>query len=137
VPDEPWSANTLDVDCAGQFELCYTLKAGDFDNPSASDCVLASVCIEAWYAEKGVEQTLPVLPAWNTKDTVCATQFVKNGGYGEMSVLGLSSECETIDDNGDPLVFHRVGYCALHCNKPENKDLPECKDCSNGTSGIF
>ena len=29
VPDGIWSKDTLNVDCAGQFKLCYTIKAGD------------------------------------------------------------------------------------------------------------
>jgi hypothetical protein len=132
---EPWSKNTLKVDCAGQFKLCYTIKAGDPQNPSASDCVLARACTSAWYPQKDVAQPLPPLPGWSSNDPNCAATFDKVGGYGEMSVLGQSIECDPIDDGGKPLVFHQVTYCPLACNK--NPTLPGCQSCANGANGSF
>ena len=132
-----WSPNTLNVDCAGQFKLCYAIKAGDLANPTASDCELAHVCVDVWYEEKGVEQTLPVLPTWTSDDKACAVKFNDSGGYGEMTVVGTSIECDEIDDDGKPLVFHRLSYCPLSCNEPENQNSEECVKCKDGTSGTF
>ncbi len=131
-----WSPNRVAVDCAGRFELCYTIKAGDAESPQDSDCVIASVCVEDWYEEAGVEQEFPVLPAWTSNDAACARQFVDSGGYGEMTVKGLSVECDPIDDgNNQPYVFNRVNYCPLSCN--DNPDAPECANCGQGGSGNF
>ena len=135
-PGKSFSSNRLTVDCAGQFRLCYTIKAGDMANPSASDCVLANSCVDFWYDEPGVTQELPPLPGWTSSDFACAKQFQDNGGYGEMSVLGLSSECEDIDDgSGDARVFNRVQYCPSICGSEPNR--PECAQCTNGGGGNF
>jgi hypothetical protein len=134
-PGQPWSTNTLTVDCAGQFKLCYTIKAGDYNNPSAADCVLAQACTSVWYAQKDTPQTLTPLPAWSAKDPTCVAAFEKKGGYGEMSVIGQSIECDAVDDNGAPLVFLRVSYCPLACNTTPS--LPGCANCGNGASGSF
>jgi hypothetical protein len=130
-----WSENMLTVDCAGQMKLCFTIKAGDANKPAASDCVIAQSCTSAWYAKKNTTQTLPPLPGWFSTDTACAKTFDTVGGYGEMSVIGKSAECQLIDDKGSALVFHRITYCPLKCSKSPN--LPECKSCGNGGSGSF
>ena len=131
----PWSTNTLTVDCAGKFTLCFTIKAGDAQNPSANDCELAKTCVTDWYAKANTAQTLPPLPSWTSNDAACADKFVKSGGYGEMSVVGESVECQLIDDNGQPLVFNRVTYCPLAC--AQNPSLPGCQSCGMGGSGSF
>ncbi len=135
-PGQPWSASRLTVDCAGQYSLCYTLKAGDGDTPQPDDCVLSESCVDLWYAQKDVPQALPPLPGWSAKGPGCATEFVDRGGYGEMSVVGLSAECEAIDDGqGGRYVFHRVLYCPSRCDA--DPSLPECQGCSQGGSGEF
>jgi hypothetical protein len=67
LPSSPWSPNTLNVDCAGKFKLCYAIKAGTFETPAASDCKLAEVCTETDYPKENVEQgsapTRPVHPS--------------------------------------------------------------------------
>lgn len=136
VPSSPWSTNTLNVDCAGKFKLCYALKAGNFDAPSAADCKLAEVCTETDYPTANVEQAFPVLPAWATTDAVCAQKFATTGGYGEMTVLGKSVRCDVVDNGaGAPLMFNRVKYCPLSCNS--NPSAPECANCQQGGSGTF
>ena len=135
-PGQVWSTNRLTVDCAGQFELCYTLKAGDVENPLPADCTLAQTCVDFWYDQPNVAMTLPPLPSWTSADPACAAQFVNQGGYGEMAVVGTSIECEPIDDGaGGRYVFNRVGYCKLECN--DNPTLPGCENCSVGGSGSF
>jgi len=135
-PGQPWSKNRLNVDCAGQFKLCYTIKAGDAANPRATDCTVAQSCTEAWYPKENTTQDLPDLPAWVAKDSACGGQFHTVGGYGEMSVQGLSVECEKVDNgSGQPRVFSHVRYCPAKCSK--DPSLPECKDCGNGGSGDF
>jgi hypothetical protein len=136
TPSTPWSKNTLKVDCAGNFKLCYTLKAGDAAAPLATDCVVSETCTSADYAKENVEQAFPDLPAWVGADPVCAKQFQDRGGYGEMSVVGKSVLCDKIDDGtGKAAVFSRVRYCSSACNK--NPGLPECANCGQGGSGSF
>jgi len=136
-PGKPWSTDTLLVDCAGHFRLCYALRAGTAATPLPSDCELAKVCIEADYVTADVEQAFPDLPSWVSTNTACATQFAKTGGYGEMSVDGLSVRCDEVDDGtGQPYVFNRVQYCPLCCN--ENPPCTTgCDNCNQGGSGTF
>jgi hypothetical protein len=141
-PTVPWSANTLKVDCTGRFELCYTLKAGDVAAPSTSDCTIAQICTyEVWYAEVNAVQSLPALLGWITDDPseqACAAQFVANGGYSELSVRGLSIECDPIDDGaGNFVVFQRNGFCPLDCDEPDRADDEDCQNCSRMGSGDF
>ncbi len=135
-PGTDWSTDRLTVDCEGQFQLCYTLKAGDATAPTASDCTVARTCTEAWYAERDTPQELPPLPSWAGTDSACATQFANGGGYGEMSVIGHSVECDDVDDGmGGEYVFNRVNYCPLSCNMTPT--APECAGCMMGGSGMF
>jgi hypothetical protein len=136
VPADDWTASSLKVDCGGRFELCYTIKSGDVTKPSADDCVLMRSCVNVWYARAGSDQKLPNLKGWAAADQACAQKFVERGGYGEMSVLGLSSECEAVDDGqGAPYVFKRASYCPPSC--AETPDRAECKSCSASGAGEF
>ena len=137
-PNPVWSTDTLKVDCAGKFKLCYELKAGDFDNPKPTDCSLAKVCVEADYLKENVEQPFPDLGRWNSSDTACAYKWEQSGGYGEMTVIGESVRCDKVDDgNGQPYVFNRVRYCPKLCRDPANAGLPECANCQQSGSGTF
>jgi hypothetical protein len=128
-PGTTWSTNSLRVDCAGEFHLCYTLRAGNAMSPQPTDCVVAESCVDTWYPTPGMLQTLPDLPAWMGTDNACATQFATSGGYGEMSVQGFDAECDDVGDgSGGRFVFNRVNYCPL-MNPPPG--------CSNGGSGMF
>ena len=136
LPPSPWSGASLKVDCAGEYELCYEIKAGDVNKPTASDCSLAKVCQKAKYLTAGVEQPLGSLPAWVATDTACVAQWRAKGGYGEMTVKGLSVRCDAIDDgSGNPYMFLRVGYCPEKCSVTPS--LPECKTCQQGGNGQF
>ncbi len=131
-----WSTDSLTVDCAGQFHLCYTLRAGNAMTPHDTDCVVAETCVDTWYPTAGATQPLPPLPAWTGSSSSCATQFATTGGYGEMSVQGLSIECDDISDgSGARFVFNRVNYCPLSCNTTPT--APECVNCMMGGSGTF
>ncbi len=146
-PTEPWSADTLKVDCAGHFKLCYELKAGDAKSPLASDCSIVKVCTDEFdYAKADVEQALPKLPGWlapatgapSAAATACADSFHDNGGYGEMSVVGKSVLCDAIDDgSGQPLVFNRIQYCKAICSTPDAGSDPSCASCGQDGSGVF
>ena len=131
----PWSPNSLTVDCAGQFKLCYAVKAGDAKNPLPSDCVLVQTCTEGWYGQRDVPQAFPPLPAWKATGAACVRAFMQTGGYGEMTVEGTSAECEAIDDGGQPFVFNRIAYCPLKCSQSPN--LPECAICGHTGDGNF
>jgi hypothetical protein len=136
VPAADWTTSSLKVDCSGRFELCYTIKAGDVSAPKANDCVLVHSCVNIWYARAGSEQTLPNLRGWSASDQACSQRFVEIGGYGEMSVRGLSSECEAVDDGqGQPLVFKRASYCPPSC--AQTPERIECKSCSASGAGEF
>lgn len=131
-----WSADRLTVDCAGRFRLCYTLRAGNAAAPSPTDCQVAETCVETYYPSAGVAQELPPLPAWTSSDSECPRRFRDIGGYGEMSVVGTSIECDDISDgSGGRYVFNRVNYCPIRCN--EMPSLPECMNCRMGGSGMF
>ncbi len=136
-PSSIWSRDRLTVDCEGRFELCYTIKSGSADAPSPADCTVARVCTgEFWYGTRDVVQELPDLPAWVGTDSTCAQRFRDSGGYGEMSVLGLSVECDAIDDgSGAEYVFNRVNYCPLRCSMDPSG--PGCESCMRGGSGVF
>jgi hypothetical protein len=136
-PGTTWSTDSLNVDCAGQFHLCYTLRAGNAMTPQPTDCTVAETCVDTWYPTANAMQALPPLPSWTGgAATACATQFATTGGYGEMSVQGLSIECDDIGDgSGARYVFNRVNYCPLACNT--NPTGPGCTGCMMGGSGSF
>jgi hypothetical protein len=136
APSESWSTSRLNVDCAGQFELCYTLKAGRASSPKREDCTLMRQCFDVWYDRAGRTQNLPDLTGWVATDTTCAARFKNVGGYGEMSVRGRSAQCEPVDDGeGNAYVFERTTYCKPDCN--ETPDSDECRDCSVSGAGDF
>jgi hypothetical protein len=136
LPDGAWSTSAINVDCAGEFTLCFTIKAGDIAERKADDCVVMEVCSDVVYEEARVDQMLTDLPAWRSLDSACADEFYTRGGYGEMSVLGESVECEAIDDgDGGRYVFHRTNYCPPSCQT--TPDAPGCAGCKPGGSGEF
>ena len=136
VPSAPWSTDTLNVDCAGHFKLCYEIKAGSASAPSASDCSVAKVCVSGDYPTANMDTPFPSLPGWSGSDSACATKFVASGGYGEMSVVGEDILCDAIDDGkGNAFVFNRVSYCPLSCNT--NPSGAGCANCNTGGSGTF
>jgi hypothetical protein len=138
LPSSAWTTDTLNVDCAGHFKLCYELKAGDYANPQAGDCSLTKLCVEADYLTQGVEQAFPDLPAWSSPDSACADKWSKSGGYGEMSVVGESVRCDKIDDGaGNSYVFNRVKYCPRKCENGANASAAECQGCQQGGGGTF
>jgi len=136
TPSADWSPSTLNVDCAGHFELCYTMKAGNVGDPRPSDCTVMRSCVDVWYEHAGKSQKLPNLPGWSAKDRACAKRFVETGGYGEMSVLGKSAECDPVNDgHGEPYVFLRTAYCPANC--VDTPDADSCKACSTSGTGSF
>ncbi len=134
-PGTNWTTNRLQVDCAGQFRLCYTLKAGDAMAPTAADCTVAQVCTDAWYPTRDAMLELPPLPSWTGADSACAGRFNTSGGYGEMSVDGTSIECDPVGDMGAAYVFNRVSYCPASCR--DTPMAPACVMCGMGGSGMF
>jgi hypothetical protein len=144
-PTQPFSPNTLKVDCNGYFKLCFKLQAlpqkGASKNPGG-DCQVMEVCTEGYYglAGKGPNgddgvMTMPDLKSWITKtsaETACAGQFYANGGYGSFSVKGTSDECDQVDKT-----FLTFDYCPIYCNDPANKSKPECVNCTTGSGGPF
>ena len=136
APSMDWTTSRLTVDCAGHFELCFTIKAGNVSAPQPGDCELERSCVEVWYEQAGQTQELPALPGWASDDPACAERFIAQGGYGEMSVLGLSIECDPVDDGaGNEYVFARRGYCPAACAL--DPSLPECQTCGQGGAGDF
>ena len=122
-PSVAWTHTSLKVDCAGHFKLCYALKAGDAKAPKATDCTVTKQCAEGDYTTPNVVQKWGDLPAWDSTDAACASAFDKTGGYGEMSVVGTSVECDHVEK-----VFQVVPYCASGSTDPA---------CSAGGGGGF
>lgn len=136
APPEDWNSSTLNVECAGSFELCYAIKAGAVGGPKADDCTITKQCVQVWYQNAGQTQPLPNLPGWASSDTACGQRFVDVGGYGEMSVKGESVECDEIDDGqGNAYVFRRTAYCPPRCLATPT--APDCVACQAGGSGAF
>jgi hypothetical protein len=138
APPEQWSTDTLQVDCAGKFKLCFELKAGKYEAPLPTDCSLTKVCVEGDYVKEDVEQAFPPLPSWASNDSACVKQWNAVGGYGEMTVQGLSVLCDNVDDgSGGAFVFNRVKYCPAKCRNGQNPNDPECQNCGQGGAGTF
>ncbi len=68
MPTMNWSTDSLQVDCTGNFMLCYTIKAGDASAPSASDCVVGQACTSGYYTTANTMQDLPPLGPWSSTD---------------------------------------------------------------------
>jgi hypothetical protein len=145
APAGIWSTDSLTVDCAGNFNLVFRIRQGDFNNPSANDCVLGESTTVADYKQAGVSQKLPDLPTWAGKDADCANRWEnpditpsnKSPGYGEMIVKGVTRSCETVDQGGAEFVFHRVKFCARMCRNGQNPTDPECQSCQLAGQGQF
>lgn len=137
TPTEVWSADQLQVDCQGSFTLCYTIRANG-STPSDSECTLAQVCTSGYYADPNVMQTLDPLGPWLSSDSDCAQQFLDNGGYGEMSVVGVTIDCQNIGGTDSPFVFNHIPYCPPCCGDSAGcSNGFDCSTCSNGGSGSF
>ena len=145
VPSGIWSTNTLKVDCAGTFKLCYRIRAGTYETPNASDCILGEVCIDAVYEKENEVQQLPDLPAWAGTDQACSKKWESetpanvSPGYGEMVVKGQTVRCDEVGNAGGQTeyVFHRVKYCPRICRDEANKNDPACVDCQLKGQGSF
>jgi hypothetical protein len=136
-PGVPWATDTIKSDCAGEFTLCYTIKAGNVKNPQPSDCVIGQSCTHGVYSTANAVEAFPPLAGWTGMSPACAAQFQTEGGYGEMSVQGESEYCQGIgaDDGGAPYVFNRLPYCATICQS--NPNATGCAGCQSGGSGTF
>lgn len=147
APPGSWSTSTLKVDCAGTFNLCFRIRAGDYNNPKPDDCTLGEVCTVAEYTEANVVQTLPDLKTWAGKDPACAKKWELDTpkdvspGYGEMIVKGQTVRCDPIDDgSGNDYVFHRVQYCPRICRASDPDYDPNhaaCQACQLAGTGKF
>jgi hypothetical protein len=147
APAGIWSPNTLKVDCAGTFKLCFRIRQGDFNNPSTNDCILGETCTdEITFTTANQVQSLPDLKTWAGTDTACANKWEnptitpdnKSPGYGEMIVKGKTVHCDDVgaQSSGD-FVFHRVEYCPRMCRNPANATDPICQTCQLAGKGSF
>jgi hypothetical protein len=114
-PVEPWSTDHLTAACTGTYDLCYTLKAGDWHTPQATDCTVTTVCTQATYGTQGVSQDFPPLPGWLSDAAAgpCVLQFMNQGGYGLRNVTGTAA-CGSVDKQ----VGNVVAYCPIACSQP-------------------
>jgi len=136
VPAGIWGTSALTMDCGGQFRLCFSIKAGFASDPQPDDCVITEQCQDVWYGSAGERMELPDMPGWASSAGACGKQFVETSGYGEMSIQGVSRECNDVDNGeGEPLVFFRTSYCPAACQ--DTPDTPDCAKCSMGGSGDF
>ena len=93
------------------------------------------MCVEGDYTTPGVAQKMPDIPSWAADDPsaiACAQTFYASGGYGEMTVTGLSVECDDVGEH----VFNTVNYCPGYCGDPAKAD-GKCVGCGDGGSGSF
>ena len=127
---QDWSTHRFTADCAGSYSLCYVLKGGDSENPSASDCVVAKSCSDSvWYDTPGMVKEMPPLPSWTGADPACAQSFRDQGGYGERQITGLTSECQDVSTvPGEPYILGRQPYCPMRCFA--NPTGPGCAPCN-------
>jgi hypothetical protein len=130
APTQPWSTSTLEVDCSGEYTLCFTFKAGDPSNPLPTDCSIVQTCTQT-HAAGGTSQAPPPLAGWLAQPSAlaCAQQFHDTGGYGEMSIQGQSDLCQPLAQE----VFNRVTYCPADCTGPTPP--AQCATCLAGGSG--
>jgi hypothetical protein len=133
TPPATWSTDTVKVDCAGTFTLCYTIKAGSATSPQPTDCVVGQACVTDSYTTANTVQPFPPLPGWagsTAAEAACAAQFNATGGYGQMTVQGKSEYCQGIgaDDGGAPMVFNTLPYCGPDAG-------PSCQSGGSGTFG--
>lgn len=146
APPGIWSTDTLKVDCAGTYKLCYKIRAGVYERPSTSDCVLGEVCVDAVYEKENVEQALPNLTTWKGGDPACAKKWESDTpenvspGYGEMIVKGETVRCDKIGSDDGDYVFNRMKYCPRICRPSHPRyspNDPACTDCVLKGSGKF
>ncbi len=99
--------------------------------------MIGKSCVTGDYPTANAVQAFPPLAGWAGTDPTCAAKFEASGGYGEMSVQGLSELCEGIgdDDGGAPEVFNRIPYCSQACQT--NPSGAGCSGCQSGGSGTF
>jgi hypothetical protein len=124
LPSQPWSTDSLTADCAGEYTLCVTLKAGNPFAPEPTDCIMAQSCAQGTYAASGQAQTWPPLPAWITDSAqlACAMALDASGGYADLSVSGTATGCGSVSK-----VLQRVSYCPAGCQA--NPSGPGCSNC--------
>ncbi len=133
APTQSWSTDTLQADCTGSFKLCFTLKAGNPQNPMPTDCVVMQVCSSGYYGAANQVQMWPDLPGWLAAPSAsaCVQQFTNTGGYGQTSVDGQSDECDLVD----MVLPETVTYCPLTCAQPNPPAM--CAQCMAGGGGSF
>jgi hypothetical protein len=123
VPTAPWTKLRIGSPCAGDGKLCFSLRQGDSEDPKASDCVLATHCVDfAYQAEDGMLE-LPALPGWTVTDEACAVRYESFGGY-----LEFHAEAEGLGCATGLAGAVTVATCPMVCAK--HPELPECADCS-------
>ncbi len=121
VPSEPWSRQRITSACTGDVRLCVSLKHGDAENPTDSDCEIMEYCFDAAYESAGKTLELPDLPGWSATDADCSNKFFEKGyvefrGDGELGC------------NNVPRI-NRVQICPAKCATEAEKDSKECKKC--------
>ncbi|HVY48643.1 MAG TPA: hypothetical protein VHB21_22300, partial [Minicystis sp.] len=116
APADPWSTDSFEAGCTGHYELCYTLKAGDWHTPQPTDCTMITVCTTGDVTQTNTVQAMPPLPGWLSEPSAaaCVQQFITEGGYGTMTESGTADSCGAVQG---PLAGI-VAYCPLACNGP-------------------
>jgi hypothetical protein len=122
-PTAPWSTDSFETDCAGQYHLCITLKAGDPNAPQSTDCVIEKDCVDVDLAAANTLQMAPDLPGWLASGATpaCVDQFINMGGYGLLTADGTVS-CGQVSSQ-----IGVITYCPSDCSGANPP--PACANC--------
>ena len=110
VPAIPWSKLRISSQCAGNGQLCVTLKAGQENNLSPDDCLLTTQCTAFDYTTPGQVAELAPLGAWVAESSECALRYEQLGGYLEFRVDSAQLGCGMSADD-----VTRVAVCPTRC----------------------
>jgi hypothetical protein len=127
-PAPTWSSSSIELSCAGDFEVCWEIRAGVAEDPKPSDCVVVRVCTRFEYSQAGERIALPDLPAWVASDPACVESFDAEGGYGLATLQGALDACG--GSTPEPAVFAVRNYCSPRCHAMPTAQ--GCNDCGLG-----
>jgi hypothetical protein len=123
VPKANWSKQHVIGLTVGEAKVCFSLKQGDFKNPTSDDCVLNKQCFDVEYTKAETELDLPELTPWSATDEACARAYYADGGYVEMRIESDDLGCA---QDGDDV--ERLPLCPPKCDGKDDKTAG-CETC--------
>ena len=127
-PTAPWSTDAFETDCAGQYHLCITLKAGRPSGRRPAGQATASSkedCVDIDLAACRTRcRRRPISPDGSRGEAptpACVDQFMNMGGYGLLTADGTVS-CGQISSQ-----IGVITYCPSDCSGANPP--PACANC--------